>query len=202
MSCRYASKGCKGWEICKDGLCAGVDEAGRGPLAGPVVACAVILPPECFTPDIRDSKVLKPEKRRELYRYITSRALCWAAASVGPREIDRLNILRATFEAMRSAVLKLNPRPRGLIIDGPYGIGGLDIPQVSLVDGDSLCPLVAAASILAKVIRDRMMSFYHRLYPQYGFDRHKGYPTREHREALRRFGPSPIHRMSFRGVNG
>ncbi len=191
---------CPGFVYCQEGLCAGIDEAGRGPLAGPVVAAALIINPKELVSEIRDSKALSPKLREELYAYLISRARAWAISSVGPRTIERINILNASLRAMRQAVQKLKLRPKILIVDGPYAIPKLDIPQIPLIDGDVRCPLVGAASILAKVTRDRIMDHYHKLFPQYGFDRHKGYPTEEHRKALRQFGPSPIHRRNFKGV--
>lgn len=193
---------CPGRKLCEEGPCAGVDEAGRGPLAGPVVAAAVVLPRGFPLEVIGDSKALRPEVRRRLYALVTKGALSWSIARVGPERIDEVNILRASLEAMERAVLGLKVRPSGVIVDGPHTIPGLTLPQVALVDGDARCPLVGAASILAKVARDRLMGLYHRLYPMYGFDRHKGYPTREHREALRTYGPCPLHRRSFKGVDG
>jgi len=191
---------CQGFEYCQEGLCAGIDEAGRGPLAGPVVAAAIIIDPKELIPKIRDSKALNPRVREELYAYLISRARAWAVYSVGPRIIERINILNASLQAMRRAVLKLKLRPKILMVDGPHLIPELDMLQIPLINGDAQCPLIGAASILAKVTRDRIMERYHKLFPQYGFDRHKGYPTREHRQALKQFGPSPIHRRNFRGV--
>ncbi|UCC66031.1 MAG: ribonuclease HII [Deltaproteobacteria bacterium] len=178
---------------------AGVDEAGRGPLAGPVVAAAVIIAPEDRIPGVRDSKMLTPTQREELYQIITSRAISWGVGLVGPRDIERHNILQATIRAMKEAVLRLDPLPDFLLIDGTCSIP-IDIPQRSLKKGDNLCPSVSAASILAKVTRDTLMLEYHRLYPQYNFVRHKGYPTREHREAIRKYGCCEIHRRTFKGV--
>ena len=192
---------CQGFAYCQEGLCAGIDEAGRGPLAGPVVAAALIIHPRELGPKIKDSKALNPRLRKELYAYLISRARAWAISSVGPRTIERINILNASLRAMRKAVLKLKLRPKILIVDGPYAIPELDIPQIPLIDGDARCPLVGAASILAKITRDRIMDHYHKLFPQYGFNRHKGYPTKEHRKALKQFGPSPVHRFNFKGID-
>lgn len=178
---------------------AGVDEAGRGPLAGPVVAGAVILKPGDAIPGIRDSKLLSPRQREKLYQIITSRALSWRVGVVGPREIERHNILQATLRAMREAVLSLDPAPDYLLIDGINPIP-LDIPQQVITRGDACCPCIAAASIIAKVTRDRLMLEYHRAYPLYNFARHKGYPTRAHREAIRTYGCCEIHRRTFKGV--
>ncbi len=185
---------------------AGVDEAGRGPLAGPVVAAAVVLPTGFPQAEIRDSKALSPKAREKAFLLITSHALAFAVAHSSPEEIDRINILRASLLAMRRAVEKLKPVPDFLFVDGnfpippaKYGPWGA-IRQEPLVSGDSRCASVMAASILAKVTRDRMMHEYERVYPGYGFASHKGYPTKAHRVALRMLGPSPIHRKTFRGV--
>ncbi|MBW2039850.1 MAG: ribonuclease HII [Deltaproteobacteria bacterium] len=178
---------------------AGVDEAGRGPLAGPVVAAAVIIRTGEEIPGVRDSKRLTPGQREQLYQAITSRALSWGVGIVGPRDIERHNILQATIKAMKEAVLCLDPLPDFLLIDGISPIP-IDIPQRSLKKGDDLCPSISAASILAKVTRDRLMLEYHRIYPQYNFACHKGYPTREHREVIRKYGCCEIHRRTFKGV--
>jgi len=179
-------------------LVAGIDEAGRGPLAGPVVAAAVILPPRADLPGVTDSKLLSGKKREELYQTIldqTDVGIGWVEAP----EIDRINILRASFQAMILAVQNLPRTPDFLLIDGPYRLP-LSILQEGIPHGDRRSLSVAAASIVAKVSRDRMMNEFHRAYPLYGFDRHKGYGTREHLEAIRRHGPCPLHRRSFRGV--
>jgi len=187
--------------LCSQGyrLIAGVDEAGRGPLAGPVVAAAVIIGPGEGISGVRDSKRLTPGRREELYQIIISRALSWGVGIVGPREIERHNILEATLRAMKEAVLKLNPSPDFLLIDGTSAIP-IDIPQWSLKGGDDICASISAASILAKVTRDRLMLEYHRIYPQYNFASHKGYATREHLEAIQRYGCCDIHRRTFKGV--
>jgi len=178
---------------------AGVDEAGRGPLAGPVVAGAVITRPGDEIPGVRDSKLLTPLQRERLYQIITSRALSWGVGIVGPREIEQHNILQATLRAMKAAVLCLDPAPDFILIDGMNCIA-VDLPQWAVKRGDARYPCIAAASIVAKVTRDRLMLEYHRAYPLYNFARHKGYPTREHREAIRRYGCCDIHRRTFRGV--
>ena len=178
---------------------AGVDEAGRGPLAGPVVAAAVILPPGYSRPGIRDSKKLSPRQRERLYPVIMADAVAFGIADATSEEIDRLNILRASLLAMRRAVDALPVPPDFLFIDGNHPIP-CDLPQETLVGGDDRCLCVAAASILAKVTRDRMMGEYDLLYPGYGLAAHKGYPTRDHIAAIRRLGPSPIHRRTFRNV--
>jgi ribonuclease HII len=178
---------------------AGVDEAGRGPLAGPVVAAAVILPPGYSHPGIRDSKKLSPAQRERIFPVIGREASACAVALATPEEIDGINILQASLLAMRRAVEALSSPPDFLLVDGNRRIP-CDISQETLVGGDGRCLSIAAASILAKVTRDRMMEEYDLLYPGYGFSAHKGYPTREHLEAIRRLGPCPIHRRTFRGV--
>jgi len=178
---------------------AGVDEAGRGPLAGPVVAGAVITRPGDEIPGVRDSKLLTPGQREKLYQIITSRALSWGVGIVGPREIEKHNILQATIRAMKEAVLSLNPLPDFLLIDG-INLLPLDIPQRAIKRGDAQYPPISAASIVAKVTRDRLMLEYHRVYPLYNFACHKGYPTRKHREAIRKHGYCEIHRRTFKGV--
>ncbi len=178
---------------------AGIDEAGRGPLAGPVVAAAVILPPEADLEGVRDSKELTPSRREHLNDVILSRACAVGIGLVDCSEIDRINILEATFLAMREAVGGLRVPPDFLLIDGPYSLP-IPIPQQGIPKGDRLSLSIGAASIVAKVHRDRLMREYHFLYPVYGFDRHKGYGSKFHMEALRRYGPCPIHRLTFRGV--
>jgi ribonuclease HII len=181
----------------KYSLVAGVDESGRGPLAGPVVAAAVILPRDYVHPEIDDSKKLTPVKRGELYTTITERAIAYSFGIVDAPTIDVVNILEATKKAMRDAIGRLNPAPQYVLIDG-LGIGELDFKYDAIVRGDSISVSVAAASILAKVYRDRMMCRYHESYPQYHFNRHKGYPTKLHRSCIQQYGPCPIHRRSFR----
>lgn len=176
---------------------AGVDEAGRGPLAGPVVAAAVILPPGARLPGLDDSKRLSPAVRLRLYRRILRVAVAVAVGHASPREVDRLNVHRAAQEAMRRALRRLCPPPEAVLVDG-LPLPGLELPQRAVVGGDALCRSIAAASVVAKVWRDRLMDRLDRRYPQYGFARHKGYPTRDHRLALERYGPSPVHRQSFR----
>lgn len=178
---------------------AGVDEAGRGPLAGPVVAAACILPPDFDLPGLTDSKRLSPEARERLFEAIRVQALDFALAVVPPRIIDALNIREASFHAMRVAVARLRVRPDLVIVDGEP-VPDLGVPQIAKVRADLTEPVVSAASILAKVVRDRIMVGLDRRFPGYNFARHKGYPTRAHREALRRLGPSPIHRKSYRPV--
>jgi len=178
---------------------AGVDEAGRGPLAGPVVSAAVILPQSFPVSDITDSKKLTPKKRETLYDEIYTNSVSVGTGIVEPNEIDRINILQASLLSMKLAVESLNCDPDFLLIDGNYGIES-DLPQEPVIKGDSLSISIAAASIIAKVTRDRIMEKYHSEYPQYGFLKHKGYPTKAHKEAIREFGCCPIHRKSFRGV--
>ncbi len=186
-------------ELWAGGLCrvAGVDEAGIGPLAGPVVAAAVIFPPDAGLEGVDDSKRLTPLKRLELAEEIKRLAIAYNVVEIGPLEIDRLNIYRAGLEAMRLAVQGLGVKPDYLLVDGRE-IPGLEIPQEKLIKGDARCHAVAAASILAKTARDAVMVRLDRQYPGYGFAAHKGYPTEAHRDAIRHLGPSPIHRRSFR----
>jgi ribonuclease HII len=181
-------------------LIAGVDEAGRGPLAGPVVAAAVVLPYGVGIIGIEDSKKLSERTREELYKIITDSAVGIGIGIVDHIVIDEVNILNATFRAMHSAIAKLNCVPDHLLIDGPY-FAGANIPYTTIIKGDSLSVSIAAASIIAKVTRDRLMYQYDREYPQYGFANHKGYGTREHIEAIRKFGLCTIHRKSFQIVS-
>jgi ribonuclease HII len=175
----------------------GVDEAGRGPLAGPVVAAAVVFPPGVYIQGVKDSKKLTPVKREELFALIAEAASDYGIGSADPQEIDRINILHATHLAMRRAVEALHKsRPDLALVDG-LPVRGLPCVHRAIVSGDALSFTIAAASILAKVTRDRLMAQYDVDYPEYGFAGNKGYGTPEHIEALRRFGPSPIHRRSF-----
>jgi len=178
---------------------AGVDEVGRGCLAGPVVAGAVILDGRRPIRGLRDSKLLAPAARGKLARLIAGRARAFALGVVDPAEIDRTDILRATLEAMRRAVMGLRVRPDFVLVDA-LTIPAIGLPQQGLVGGDRISASIAAASIVAKVYRDEMMLSFHDLYPSYGFDEHKGYGTQAHRDALRRFGPTPWHRSTFHGV--
>lgn len=175
---------------------AGVDEAGRGPLAGPVVAAAVILPPGYRNGEINDSKKLTPAKRDKLYDVIKADALAFGLGVVEAATIDELNILRATLKAMQEACAELSPAPDFLLIDGLNSLP-LAITQQTLVKGDSRSISVAAASIMAKVSRDRIMEIYHRQFSQYNFIKNKGYGTDEHRAAIREFGLCKLHRRSF-----
>lgn len=178
---------------------AGVDEVGRGPLAGPVMAAAVILPPGMQIPGIDDSKKLSPLKREILFDVITAEALAIGTGTVEPEIIDSINILQATRLAMLNAVRQLSPPPDFLLIDGITPIN-TTISQKTVKKGDSLSLSIAAASIIAKVTRDRLMTEMDRLYPGYGFAGHKGYGSALHLEAIRKLGPSPIHRLTFGGV--
>ncbi|MNR82059.1 Ribonuclease HII [compost metagenome] len=195
------------WEQGFGAVC-GLDEVGRGPLAGPVVAAAVVLPrrgdadfetAQQRLKGLTDSKLLSERQRERFYEIIPEVARAWAIAELSPAEIDRLNILRASQEAMRLALAKVRRKltPDVLLIDGHLVLPGIRKPQEALVKGDSRSISIAAASVLAKVYRDRKMARLHVDFPDYGFDRHKGYPTREHLEALERHGLTPHHRMSF-----
>ena len=180
-------------------LIAGIDEAGRGALAGPVVAAAVILPVGVRIDGVDDSKKLSPEKRERLFDVIMSQALRVGVGMAGHRVIDRINILQATRLAMQEAVGKLSPQPDYLLIDGITTIAS-PLPQKTITKGDSLSLSIAAASIIAKVSRDRLMRELDQKYPGYGFAGHKGYGSSDHLEAIRRLGPSPVHRLTFGGV--
>jgi ribonuclease HII len=176
---------------------AGVDEVGRGCLAGPVVASAVVLNPERYIPRICDSKTVTALERERLYERITREAVCWSVNAVDPGEIDRLNIHQASLRAMQRAVLALAPLPDMVLVDA-FRVPDLPMAQRGVVHGDTRCTAIAAASIVAKVTRDRAMLELHGQDPRYGFDRHKGYATRDHLEAVSRFGYSDAHRRSFR----
>lgn len=175
---------------------AGVDEAGRGPLAGPVYAAAVILPDNVFIEGINDSKKLSEKRREELYDVICEKAVAYNIYSVDEKRIDEINILNATHEAMNGAVAGLNVKPDYVIIDG-NSIKGMTLPHETVVKGDAKSVSIAAASILAKVSRDRFICEMAEKYPEYGFDRHKGYGTAAHNEAVLKYGPCPIHRRTF-----
>ncbi len=180
-------------------MIAGVDEAGRGPLAGPVVAATVILPSTFACGHIDDSKRLTPKRRAELYRRIYAEADGIGIGIIDPIVIDKINILQASLRAMAMAVDNLMPLPDLLLIDGTFRIP-THLPQYPIPKGDALSVSIAAASIVAKETRDRLMETYDGIYPQYGFSSHKGYPTVAHKEAIRIHGSSPIHRKSFKGV--
>ena len=177
---------------------AGIDEVGRGPLAGPVVAGVVILPKDCNILYINDSKKLSEKKREELYDIITKEALAFATAVVSPLRIDEVNILNATYEAMREAIGKLKIKP-DILLNDAVNIPGVDIKQVPIIKGDAKSISIGAASIIAKVTRDRMMVEYDKLYPEYDFASNKGYGSAKHIEALKKYGKCPIHRDSFIG---
>jgi ribonuclease HII len=179
---------------------AGIDEAGRGPLAGPVVAAAVILPATVMLLGLQDSKRLTARQRETVYTQILRHAVAYGLGVVSPAQIDRHNILWATKEAMCQAVQGLGRVPDLLLIDGTESLS-YPLPQWTLVRGDARCASIAAASVVAKVTRDRLMAAYAKCYPCYGFETHKGYPTVEHYRRLRIYGPCAIHRRSFRGVN-
>ena len=174
----------------------GIDEAGRGPLAGPVVAAAVVLPKDCRILYLNDSKKVSEKRRELLFDEIREKARAYGVGMASPRRIDEINILQATYEAMRQAVEKLGVVP-DLLLNDAVTIPGINIMQIPIIKGDARSVSIAAASILAKVTRDRMMGEYDRLYPQYGFAKHKGYGTAAHIEALRTHGPCPVHRRTF-----
>ena len=184
----------KYYDTC-DYIC-GIDEAGRGPLAGPVVAGAVILPKGLKIPYLNDSKQLSEKKREELFDVIMEKAISVGVGIISPERIDEINILQATYEAMREAVGKLAYRPDVLLNDAVI-IPELTIPQEKIIKGDAKSLSIAAASVIAKVTRDRMMKAYHELFPEYGFDKHKGYGSKEHIEMIQKVGPCAIHRRSF-----
>ncbi len=179
-------------------LVAGIDEVGRGPLAGPVVAAAVILGEGVLIPGVNDSKKISEQKREYLCGEIKSRALCWSIGIVDEKTIDEVNILEATYIAMEKAVEGLSQRPEYILIDA-LTLKNIDIPQKGIAKGDSLSISIAAASIIAKVERDKIVSSYDDIYPQFSFSRHKGYGTKEHMECIRKYGLLPVHRKSFTG---
>src|SRR5712692_406706 len=178
---------------------AGVDEAGRGPLAGPVVAAAVLFLPDVWIEGIDDAKKLSSKRREEMFDIINERVLSVGVGIISHTTIDQVNIYQATVEAMNEAISDLLPAPQHLLVDGrAFHTNG--IPSTPIIDGDAKCFSIAAASIIAKVTRDRLMIEWDKQFPQYGFAKHKGYGTREHFEAIRKFGPCEIHRKSFRPV--
>lgn len=174
----------------------GIDEAGRGPLAGPVVAGAVVLPHDCEILFLNDSKKLSEKRREELFLEIQEKALSWSVGVVGPDVIDEINILQATYQAMRQAIGGLPVTP-DILLNDAVTIPGVEVMQVPIIKGDAKSVSIAAASILAKVTRDHMMAEYDALFPEYGFARHKGYGTAAHIAAIRELGPCPIHRRTF-----
>jgi ribonuclease HII len=180
-------------------LIAGIDEVGRGPIAGPVVAAAVILPRNFFLPGVNDSKLVSEKSRRQMALEIKKEALAWSIVMISSRWIDQKNILQATKEAMRTAIRELAPSPDFILVDAVF-IPDLCIKQYPIIKGDTLSISIACASIIAKVERDHIMQNYDSMYPGYGLARHKGYATREHIIALDNLGPTPIHRSSFEPV--
>lgn len=175
----------------------GIDEAGRGPLAGPVVIAAAIMPRDSMIEGVNDSKKVSEKKREELYEIITKEAISYGVGIIDQKEIDRINILNATKEGLTMAVKELNPRPDLIIVDALTKIDTDGIPYQSIIKGDAKCYSISAASIIAKVTRDRIMRQWDEIYPQYGFAKHKGYGTAEHIKALKEYGPCPLHRESF-----
>ena len=180
-------------------LVAGVDEAGRGPLAGPVVAAAVVLPADCMYSLFQDSKKLTEKQRERLFATLREMDIPIGVGMATPAEIDEMNILQASLLAMKRAVLNLPEMPQFLLVDGKFTVP-LNLSQQALVKGESKSASIAAASIIAKVTRDRIMLDYHAAFPSYNFKKHKGYPTKEHKNLLLQFGPCEIHRKTFRGV--
>ena len=178
------------------GTICGIDEAGRGPLCGPVVAAAVILPDEYNILYINDSKKLSETKRKEVYKEIDKYAVAYGVGIVSPERIDEINILQATYEAMRTAIHKLSVKP-DILLNDAVTIPMVDIKQVPIIKGDAKSQPIAAASIVAKVTRDHLMEEYDKLYPEYGFAKHKGYGTAAHIKAIKEYGPCPIHRRTF-----
>ena len=175
---------------------AGLDEAGRGPLAGPVVAAAVIMDKGVTIPGVNDSKKLSEAKREYLYEMIVSKAISYGVGIVDEKKIDEINILNATYLAMETAISQLMTKPDYMLLDA-VKLKNIDIPQLAIIKGDALSHSIAAASIIAKVTRDRIMIAYDNQYPQYGFAKHKGYGTKQHMDAIREFGILPIHRLTF-----
>ena len=175
----------------------GIDEAGRGPLAGPVVVASVIMKPDSMIEGVNDSKKVSEKKREVLYDQIIDEAIAWGVGIVDHKEIDRINILNATKVAVTDAIKKLKRRPDRILVDALTGIDTLGIPYTPIVKGDANCYSIAAASIIAKVTRDRIMRQWDEVYPQYGFEKHKGYGTSQHIAAIKEYGLCPIHRRSF-----
>ena len=177
-------------------LICGIDEAGRGPLAGPVYAAAVILPENCKIDQINDSKKLTEKRREAVYEEIIQKAIAWGVGIADEKEIDEINILRATMKAMQRAVENMSQKPDFIFVDGNRA-PEFEIPAKAIIKGDALCPSIAAASIIAKVSRDRLMYELDKQYPEYQFARHKGYGTRLHYEMIEKYGLSPVHRKTF-----
>ena len=183
-------------EIAGSTIYCGIDEAGRGPLAGPVVAAAVIMPRDGKIPYVNDSKQVSEKKREQLYEQILKEAVSYGVGIVDAKRIDEINILQATYEAMRQAIAQLSPQP-DLLLNDAVTIPKVAIPQVPIIKGDAKSISIGAASIIAKVTRDRMMVYYDSIYPEYGFASNKGYGSAEHIAALKKYGPTPIHRRTF-----
>ena len=175
----------------------GIDEAGRGPLAGPVVVAAVVMPKDSFIEGVNDSKKVSEKKREKLYEDITSTAIAWGVAIIDQKEIDDINILNATKKGLTTALMQLSEKPDIILVDALTGIDTLGIPYQSIIKGDAKSYSIAAASIIAKVTRDRIMRQWDEIYPEYGFEKHKGYGTKAHIEVIKNNGICPIHRKSF-----
>lgn len=175
----------------------GIDEAGRGPLAGPVVVASVIMPKDSMIEGVNDSKKISEKKREELYDKITEEAISYAVAIIDQNEIDEINILEATKKGLTTSIKELTVKPDIILVDALKGIDTLKIPYKSIIKGDALCYSISAASIIAKVTRDRIMRQWDEIYPQYGFEKHKGYGTKAHIDAIKQYGLCSIHRRSF-----
>lgn len=175
----------------------GIDEAGRGPLAGPVVVAAVIMPRESIIEGVNDSKKVSEKKRELLYEKITEEAIAWGVGIIDQKEIDEINILNATKKGLTLAIKELKIKPDRILVDALNGIDTLGIPYTSIIKGDAKCYSIAAASIITKVTRDRIMRQWDEIYPMYGFEKHKGYGTKAHIEAIKEYGLCPLHRLSF-----
>ena len=186
-------------KLYKEGISkiAGIDEAGRGPLAGPVVVACCILPENSWIEGVNDSKKVSEKKREILYQQITQEAICWQVGIVNQEDIDELNILNATKKALTIAIEGMKIKPERILVDALEHIDTHQIPYTSIIQGDAKCYSIAAASIIAKVTRDHIMQEWDEIYPQYGFKKHKGYGTVSHIQALKEFGPCPLHRKSF-----
>lgn len=175
----------------------GIDEAGRGPLAGPVVVAAVIMPKDSFIEGVNDSKKVSEKKRELLYEQITKEAIAYGVGIIDQKEIDKINILNATKKGLTEAIKQLKVKPNIILVDALNGIDTCSIPYTSIIKGDAKCYSIAAASIIAKVTRDRIMRQWDEIYPEYGFEKHKGYGTKAHIEAIKQYGLTPLHRLSF-----
>ena len=186
-------------EIYKTGVqtICGIDEAGRGPLAGPVVVAAVIMPKDSFIEGVNDSKKVSEKKREALYEQITNEAIAWGVGIIDQKEIDEINILNATKKGLTTAIKELKVKPDRIIVDALDKIDTLGIPYTPIIKGDAKCYSIAVASIIAKVTRDRIMRQWDEIYPMYGFEKHKGYGTAMHMQAIREYGLCPLHRRSF-----